>query len=295
MWINITSFFLVGFLWGGSFVAIRIALAAYPPFFSAGIRLAIASLIFLIYCGGKTIAHTNRRDFLRISLAGFFALALPFFLLFWGEQHISAGLGGILNGTVTVWSFVISALFFNKKNEFTFHKITGLLIGLVGIVFIFGPRIQLQGTSKEFWGTLAVLGMAISYGLGGNLSKVLFSGKDPVNFRANLFYQHAVSAALLLVASFAFESWPTPKQVVSNGVATTSLLYLGVASSALAFFLFYRLLKEWGAVKASSICYVVPVAAIFWDFVIFKNVPQFHDLIGAAIILSGVGLIQKSN
>lgn len=188
----------------------------------------------------------------------------------------------------------MTALFFKKKNELTPHKILGLILGLIGIYFIFGPRLQMQGTSREFWGTLAVLGMAMSYGLGGNLSKQLFSREKPIDFKANLFFQHFVSFAFLLIVSLFFETWPTTHHFFSSGKAMAALLYLGAASSALAFFLFYRLLKVWGTVKAASICYVVPVAAIFWDFVIFKHVPEMHDLVGAVIIFSGVGLIQKS-
>jgi drug/metabolite transporter (DMT)-like permease len=77
--------------------------------------------------------------------------------------------------------------------------------------------------------------------------------------------------------------------------ATSALLasvYLGVVSTAIAFLMYYHLIREWGVVRASSVTYIAPIIALFWDFVFFRNEPGLFEGIGITAILCGVVLIQ---
>ena len=104
-------FILLFLIWGCSFVAIKFALMGFPPFLAAALRMLVSigglSLFYLLL--GKKF-RVPREMIVRVWVAGLFMIGFPFALLFWGEQYISAGLAGIINGTVPVWIFIFGLL-----------------------------------------------------------------------------------------------------------------------------------------------------------------------------------------
>jgi drug/metabolite transporter (DMT)-like permease len=282
-------FLLLAAMWGGSFVAIKYAVAAYPPVFSALLRVAIAlaALWAIFAVQGRALAAPAplRR---RMWAAGFFAMGLPFALLFWGETRISPGLAGILNGTVPLWTFVFGLAL--GEESFTRRRALGLALGFLGIAVICLPVVRFGGTSGELAGVAAVTAMAISYGIGTRLTKRILSAEG-VDFRVNAFHQHIGGLATLIVASAYLERWPPVAAVVASPAALGASLYMGVFSTALAFLIYYRLIRDWGAVRASAVTYIAPIFALFWDFVFFRNLPRPAELIGVAIVLSGVAIL----
>lgn len=284
-------FALLAAFWGGSFVAIKFAVAVFPPGFSAMLRVgvALACLAALFKKEGRDLnvdAATRRRMW----AAGVFAQGLPFALLFWGERRISPGLAGIINGTVPLWTFVLGALI-GTERSFTPRRLGGLALGFAGIAVICAPVLSFGGTRAEILGTAAVFGMAISYGVGTLLTRALLSGEKKADFRANAYHQHCASFVFLIAASAAMESWPSLHAVASAPVALAAILYLGVCSTAAAFLIYFHLIREWGAVRASAVTYVVPIIAVFWDFVFFGNKPSAWEALGVAAVLSGVVLL----
>jgi drug/metabolite transporter (DMT)-like permease len=222
-------------------------------------------------------------------LAGLFAQGFPFALLFWGEKRVSPGLAGIINGTVPIWAFLLGLL--GGGETFTRRKSAGLLLGFAGIAVICSPLLSFGGTRGEIAGTAAVFLMAICYGVGTLMTRSLLSGPAKADFRANAFHQNCASVVFLVVASYFAEPWPSAQAVFSSPVAIISILYLGVLSTALAFLIYFHLIREWGAVRASAVTYVAPIVAVFWDYVFFRNVPDRFEIVGVLAVLSGVVLL----
>jgi drug/metabolite transporter (DMT)-like permease len=210
--------------------------------------------------------------------------------LFWGEKRISPGLAGIINGTVPIWTFVFGLLVGNGE-AFTARKTSGLLLGFAGIAIICSPMLSFGGTGGELAGTAAVFLMAICYGVGTLLTRSLLSGAAKVDFRANAYHQNCASVVFLVAVSFFAEPWPALHAVFASPAAVISIVYLGVFSTALAFLIYFHLIREWGAVRASAVTYVVPIVAVFWDYVFFRNVPSAFEIVGVAAVLSGVVLL----
>jgi drug/metabolite transporter (DMT)-like permease len=292
--IDVLLFATLAAFWGGSFVAIKFAVLVFPPLFSAMLRvgLALAVLTAYFHYEGRDLrvpAATRRRMW----LAGLFAQGLPFALLFWGEKKISPGLAGIINGTVPLWTFVFG-LIAGTGESFTVRKTAGLMLGFLGIGIICSPLLSFSGTRGEILGTAAVFGMAFSYAVGTLLTRSLLSGGAKADFRANIVHQLGASTAFLLVASFAVESWPSPGVVLGSTAALVSIAYLGVLSTAAAFLIYFHLIREWGAVRASAVTYVAPIIAVFWDYVFFRNVPDRAEVFGVLAVLSGVVLLHSS-
>lgn len=292
--LDLVLFALLAAFWGGSFVAIKFAVLVFPPAFSAMLRVGLALAVLAAYFGyeGRSL-HVSAAVRRRMWLAGLFAQGLPFALLFWGEKKISPGLAGIINGTVPLWAFLMGLLA-GTGETFTLKKTFGLLLGFAGIAIICSPMLSFGGSHDEILGTAAVFLMAIAYGVGTLLTKSLLSGSAKVDFRANIVHQLCASTVFLLAVSGATESWPSWSVVAHSPAALVSIFYLGVFSTALAFLIYFHLIREWGAVRAAAVTYVAPIIAVFWDYVFFRNVPNGAEIIGVLAVLSGVVLLHSS-
>jgi drug/metabolite transporter (DMT)-like permease len=289
--VDLILFALLAAFWGGSFVAIKFAVQVFPSTFSAMLRVALAlAVLFALFRYQRkelSVSFPTRR---RMWLAGLFAQGLPFALLFWGEKRISPGLAGIINGTVPIWTFVFGLLSGNGE-KFTARKTGGLVLGFAGIAIICSPLFSFGGTRGEIAGTAAVFLMAICYGIGTLLTRSLLSGAAKADFRANIFHQNCASLAFLFALSLFAEPWPSAHAVFASPAAVTSIIYLGVFSTALAFLIYFHLIREWGAVRASAVTYVAPIIAVFWDYVFFRNIPDRFEVVGVLAVLSGVVLL----
>lgn len=290
--INYCWFFLLAAFWSGSFAAIKAVVLHIPPFFGAMLRVGVALLCLSIIFSllkKKVAVPFNLRW--RIWIMGLFSQGLPFFFLFYGEQHISSGLAGILNGTVPIWTLVFS-LIAPKTRNFSFLKCLGLFTGLLGICIIFWPLLNVDIAHSALLGTVSVLLMAISYSVGNLLNQRMLSGQTKLDFYANIYHQHWASLIFLMLTSLTFEHWPSSSLLLHTPIIWLASIYMGLFSTALAWIIYYYLIREWDAVRASAVMYVVPVMAILWDFVFFHHRPQWTEGLGVTAILLGVILIQ---
>lgn len=292
---NIALFFLLACLWSGSFIGIKVVVTAWPPLFGAAVRVAIAliSIAGLVIVLRKKVAVPFSLRW-KLWLVGLAAQAIPFTFLFWGERFVSPGLAGILNATVPIWTFVFALLFMRDIVTFSVLKVVGLLIGMLGITSIFWPLITFDHSINMLLGAGAIVIMAMSYASGNILNQYLFKGKMKIDFFTNLYHQHCGSVMFLIAVSAIFESWPSLSVLSESPAPWMACLYLGVCATALAFVIYYHLIREWDAVRASSVLYIVPVLTLLWDYLFFGNQPGHYELIGVAAILFGVVLIQLS-
>ena len=290
--INYLWFFLLASFWGGSFVAIKAVVSTVPPFFGAMLRVGLALFfLILLFCVLQKKVSVPFSMRWRLWILGLFSQGLPFFFLFWGEQYISSGLAGILNGTVPIWTLLFS-LTSPKTRNFSPLKCLGLLTGLLGICIIFWPLVRFSNTQYYLLGTVSVLLMAISYSVGNLLNQRMLSGRVKLDFYANLYHQHWGSLVFLTLATLCFESWPSKAALFHTPVLWIASVYMGLFSTAIAWIIYYHLIREWDAVRASAVMYIVPIMAILWDFVFFHNRPLWTEGLGIITILLGVVLIQ---
>ncbi len=269
--INYLWFFLLAAFWSGSFVAIKAVVLHLPPFFGAMLRVGLA-LIFLslIFCFLKKSVAVPFNLRCRIWIIGLFAQGFPFFFFFYGEQHISAGLTGILNGTVPIWTLVFS-LISPKTRNFSFLKCIGLFTGLLGICIIFWPLLNFNSTHSALLGTISVLLMAISYSIGNLLNQYMLSGQTKLDFYANIYHQHWASLIFLMLTSLLFEHWPSSSLLLHTPIIWVASIYMGLFSTAIAWIIYYHLIREWDAVRASAVMYVVPIYGYTLGFCFFSQ------------------------
>ncbi len=289
-------FLALALFWSFSFLAIRISIAFFSPVFGATLRVGVAFFaLSVLFVFTKTSLTQPWRITLLLWLQGILGQAFPFLFLFWGEQYISPGLASILNATVPLWTLLISLLILRDKKSLTLKKILGLILGFTGIITIFAPMI-LTGTAKTsamtLIGVLSLLAMAISYASAAILYQKLCQQKA-LEFKASVWHQHVGSFVFLLIFSFFTDSWPVASIWSTFSFdALLATIYLGLFSTALAYLIYSYLISQWGAVRAVSVVYVVPVFSVLWDFLFLHIHLRFYALTGMLIILLGVIFVQ---
>ncbi|MDO8643822.1 MAG: DMT family transporter [bacterium] len=276
-------FIMTALFWGGSFLAIRIAVQNFPPFFAAGLRVFIG----LVCIGGYLLIKKKKirrpHNWLAMMMAGVIWMGLAWIFLFWGEQYVAPALAAVLNSTVPIFTVLLTPLI-TPSDKPNLKKWIGVLLGCGGVAVIFYPELSKE-TTLYTYGLMALALMSLSYATGALLTRRL-SHTDTGPLTA--FYQCAGALILLVLASFLFER-NLPIHWTNEGVL--ALLYLGIFSTAIAFIFFFKLIKERGSVEASAVTLCVPLVAIVLDAIFLRRFLPWNQTIGAIIILLSVGLI----
>lgn len=294
-------FLLLALIWSASFIAIKIGIEFFSPIFAAMLRVAVAFICLTIinFCL-KTPLRLPIRIARLLWLQGIIAQGIAFLFLFWGEQYIAPALASIINSTVPLWVLLINGVILRQKKTFTFKKILGLMLGFIGIVYLFAPMLlnhtETDQNSKHLiLGALSITGMAISYAVGAVLYQRLL-GKTSINFQSSIWHQYVGSLTFLFLVSILSDSWPTTKQLSSFSYeALSAIIYLGVFSTAVAWMIYSHLIVQWGAIRALSVLYIVPIFSIIWDNLFLHMTMSLHQVLGVAIIFSGLLFVQKAS
>ena len=277
------------FVWGSTWLAIKVGLEYLPPFLFAGMRFATATVALLLL---MKLMHAHmprdRSSWSLMLFLGVFQITVPYGLVFWGEQYISSGLSAVLFATLPFFVSVFAHFLVGER--LTKLKVVGVFASFMGLVAIFWRDIaafQSAVGQLSLFGSLAVVGSAISGGLGNVVGKRHAEKIDPA---ANVLVQMLMGTLVLfsigLVTERAFAMDFTFAAVVS-------ILYLGVVGSALGFVALYWLLKKMTATNVSLVTFVNPIVALLLGWVVLGEIPDPNIGIGAVLILAGVYLTTR--
>jgi len=277
------------FIWGSTWLAIKIGLEFLPPFLFAGIRFATATLCLLIIT--KLLrAHVprDRSSWMIMLFLGVFQIGLPYGLVFWAEEYVSSGLAAVLFATMPF--FVLLFAHFLVDEKLTRLKMLGMGASFVGLVLIFWRDMMVsQGLigNTALYGGLAVVGSAVSGALASVVGKQHAGKIDPA---ANVLVQSLVGTIALTSTGLI-----TRESVVTNLtlIPVLAVLYLGVVGSALAFVGMYWLLVKTTATNVSLVTFITPILALVLGWAVLKEVPDPNVGGGAILILVGIYLTIK--
>ncbi len=283
---QLLAFSLLAFVWGTTWLAIKVVVRELPPLTAAGLRFSLAAILLAAYArwngralGWHRLPRVERRLLLALSVLMF---AVPYSLIFYGEQYISSALTSILFASAPAFTLLFDSLR-ARRNLLRGSRLLGLLLAFDGILVIFVPR--LAGPPAELWGALAIVAAAASSSQAVVLAKHGGHHIDPL---VGTTWQMGLGAAWLLLAAVLLER---PALVGYSASAVLGLFYLAVFGSALSFVLFYGLLKQMAAVQLSSLAFITPLVAVFVGWLVLGEVLRPASLIGAAVVLLGVALI----
>jgi drug/metabolite transporter (DMT)-like permease len=275
-------------IWGSTWLGIKIGLEFLPPFTFAGLRFAAATIVLLILAKvlqAKT--PSGRSSWYLMIFLGIFQLAIPYGLVFWGEQYISSGLAAVLFATLTF--FVVIFAHFLANEKLSQLKAAGIVASFAGLIAIFWRDLTIQnfviGTS--FLGSMAVIGSTASAALANVVAKRYASKIDPP---VNVLVQSAICFLALSTLGLLTESRiPMHFTLLAIGM----ILYLGIVGSALAFVGLYWLFTQTTATNTSLVNFITPILALLLGWLVLGEVPEPSVGVGTALILAGVYLTLK--
>jgi drug/metabolite transporter (DMT)-like permease len=286
-------------LWGGSFFFTEIALVDLPPFTLVLGRVAIAAMIlwWVVLLRHIDIPR-DPKIWLSFLVMGVLNNLIPFSLIVWGQTHIASGLAAILNATTPLFTLIIAHLA-TRNEKLTRRKTLGVLTGFVGVMIVIGlpdgivPAIEPSANTSSPAGVfalapfapLAVLIAAISYGCAGVFGR-RFKNTPPILTAAG---QTSASSLMLLPICMMIDTpWhlPFPK-------TETILAVLGIAafSTALAYILYFQLLKRAGASNLLLVTFLIPVSAILLGVMFLGETLALRQIGGMAVIGAGLAVI----
>jgi drug/metabolite transporter (DMT)-like permease len=239
-------------LWGASYTLIKIGVATIPPitFIAARTLIAGAILFAILRLRGLKLP-SDRATWKRFMFQACLNSVIPFTMIAWAEQTVDAGLATILNSTSPIFTFLLT-VFFTQHEPTTARKLFGVVAGIIGICLIVGLE-ALNGLGRDLWAQLAIVMATVSYAIAAIFGRG-FKGLDPMMPAAGSLI---CGAAILLPLSLLVDQ---PWTLAPSVGSIWALLGLSVFSTALAFVIYFRLLRSLGSVGTTSQAYLrVPI------------------------------------
>jgi len=281
-------FLILGFMWGSSYLFIKIGVeeGGLPPLTLVALRLAVGFVILAtVVALAREPLPREPRMYGHLVVMAVINIVLPFWLITWAEQSVDSSLASILNGTVPLFVIVIAALFL-RDEPITVNRVVGLLVGFVGVVILTSRGLGTIGQSN-LAGEIALIGSAISYAAGNVYARRNVQGLRPM---IPAVFQVGFALLITTVLAFAFER---PLELRLNREAIVAVVWLGVLGSAFAYLLYFRLLKRWGATRTSMVAYLLPVFGIVLGFLVLSEPIDGRLLLGTALVIGGVALVNS--
>jgi drug/metabolite transporter (DMT)-like permease len=274
---------VLSLLWGGSFFFNKLTVAEWPPFAVVQVRVGLAALALLLVVRitGHSMA-VGRELWTAFFGMGILNNLIPFSLFLWGQQQIASGLASILNATTPIFAVLVMHCFGNEKA--TGLKLGGVLAGLVGVAILMGPD-AISGLGSNLAAQLACILAAVSYAFSGLLGR-RFRGVSPLVAATG-----QLSASTLMVIPIVFVLHPPWTLPVPSQQAILALVGLALISTALAYLLFFRIMRTAGASNVMLVTFLIPVSAILLGSGLLGEALLPRHFAGMAAIFVGLALI----
>jgi drug/metabolite transporter (DMT)-like permease len=283
-------FVLLAALFGGSFVAIKTGLRELPPVLFAGLRFDLAAVTLLGYIAltrpRSTWLPRTRGDFMGIGMAALFLIALNNGLLFLGQGATTPAAASVMYGLNPILAPVFAWWLLGER--LSWLGALGIGIALSGVILIVQPSPS-TFTDASAIGQLLVLGAAAAVALGSVLLQRVGPQMDSTPLTA---WAMAVGAVLLHAASLLVGEPPTA--VIGIGPETiASILAVGIPSTAVAYAIYFGLIKRIGPVRANLVAYVVPIFAALMGWVLLGSGVSLWTFVGFLVVVAGFVLIER--
>ena len=273
-------FITLGVIWSSSFLWIKIAIEEMGPMTLVAYRVLFGLLfgIAVILVQREKMPRTLKA-WTPLLVLGLTNVAIPFFLISWGEKTIDSGVASILDATVPLFTIVV-AHFLLHDDKMTVQKVVGLLIGFAGVVVLMSKDIG--SSAGSLLGQGAVI-LASAFYAGSSIYARKFTEDTPGIFRS---MGPLVSAtAVMWLASFFFEA---PVHVPDQSIIWIALLWLGILGSGVAFVMVFYLIHEIGPTRTTMVTYLFPLGGVTLGVIFLHETLTWEIVVGAVLILASL-------
>jgi drug/metabolite transporter (DMT)-like permease len=275
---------VLGCIWGNSFLFTKVTVEEVPPLTLVEGRLILAGVVLLLLL--RALGHSLSLTpalWAAVAFMGVINNVIPFALITWGQQHIDSSLAAILNSTMPLFTVIIAPLWI--KERLTFDGALGVLVGFAGVFVLIGADLR-QIAESSTLGQIAVVGASACYATGTVFARRYLQERPPVVLASG---QMMVASALLLPVALAVDR---PFDLHTSAKAALAWVALGVASSGLAYVIFFWLVQRLEALQVSLVAYLIPLVAVFVGWTVLDERLGANSLGGLVLIVLGIFIVQ---
>jgi drug/metabolite transporter (DMT)-like permease len=275
---------LLSAVWGVSFLMIRVAGTAFPPFWVALLRctLGAALLWTVLRLGGKKLPP--RRLLPWLLTVALFNNAMPFTFFAWGERTVPSNIAAVLNATTPIWTLLLSMAL--HRTRAALLTIGGVLLAFAGVLVVVlshaGDSAANQVPGGLLRGTIIISLGALGYAVATVIAKAKLQGLDPIGLATT---QLTLAGIMILPLALA-AAHPSSLRLAP----VVAIAVLGFAGSGFAYLLYYRLLGQVSATQVTAVTYLLPLWGLFWGLFAHEPIGLFTCL-GVAITIAGLILL----
>lgn len=277
------------FVWGTTWLGMKIGIATVPPGMFAGLRWTLAGIVLLVIRRARgELVRPPPRLVLRLVIVSVLMITLNQVIQLYGLKHITAGLAAVISSALTPIALLGFSVALGQEG-FSRRQLGAIALGVVGVVVLFGPA-ALAGT-LDGWEVLGASGVIIGclcYSFGSVMARPMMRTLAPVQMAG---LTDLIGGVILLVASLAFEPGAWRALDFDWGwAAWLAWLYLLVPGALLSTTMYFMLVRDWGASKTGTYAFISPVIAVIVGCTWFGEKLDWGDLAGMTLMLSAAGL-----
>ena len=289
-WKTLGAFAIIYFVWGTTFLAIRVGVLEMPPFLMAALRFTVAGGVLCAWMLAKGESLPNARQWMGASIIAFLIFVCDYGFLFWAEQRVPSGVSAVMLATIPVF-LAFAEIIFLRTQRLTARLAAALLIGLAGVAVLMSRSLNLGSAPIDKRGAAALLFASIAWSIGSVLSrKVTLPPSKVMSSGAQMF---AGGIFLAVAAAALGELRGFHPSAVSRG-AWLALVYLIVFGSIVGFTAYVWLIHHESPTKVGTYAYVNPLVAVLVGYFLGGESLGARTVLGTVCVLTSVIVITSA-
>ena len=286
-WKTLLAFAIIYFVWGSTFLAIRIGVREVPPLLLAAMRFLVAGLVLYGWMIARGERSPTGRQWRSASVLAILIFVIDYGLLFWAEQRVPSGVAAVMLATIPAF-MALSEIIVLRTQRLTVRLALALLIGLGGVAVLTSRALNLGGAPIDTVGALALIVSAMSFSVASALARKL--PLPPSKVMSSGAQMLAGGVFLVLTAAALGEFRNFDPSTVSRG-AWLALLYLIVPGSIIGFTAYVWLIHHESPTKVGTYAYVNPVVAVLLGYFLGGEALGLRTILGTIFVLISVLVI----
>lgn len=286
-WKVLLAFSIIYFVWGSTFLAIRVGVQHVPPFLFAALRFIVAGAALFGWMRATGAPSPSAREWRSVSLLALLIFVCDYGLLFWAEKRVPSGIAAVMLATIPAF-MALAEILILRTQRLTPRLGLAMLIGVAGVMVLVSRTVSFGDAPIDPVGACALIMAAVSWAISSALSKKL---QLPSSKAISSGAQMLAGGLMLLVVSATFGELRGFQIQAVPGRIWLALLYLIVAGSIIGFTAYVWLIHHESPTRVGTYAYVNPVVAVLIGYFLGGEALGARTILGTALVLVSVVVI----
>ena len=286
-WKVLLAFSIIYFVWGSTFLAIRVGVREVPPFLLAGMRFVVAGLAMYLWMRAKGTSSPSAREWRGASLLAVLFFVFDYGMVFWAETRVPSGMTAVMMAMIPMF-MALSEILFLKTQEMTARLMVALMMGLAGVGVLVSRSVGFGDAAIDPVGATALLVATVSWSAASALTRKV---PLPASKAMSSGAQMLAGGVLLTIAAGVLGEFHGFRLQAVSAKAWIALVYLIVAGSIVAFTAYVWLIHHESPTKVGTYAYVNPVVAVLLGYFFGGESLGPRTILGTLLVLASVVVI----